>query len=158
MNLTEFLEPIASFVRSLNLPEVIIQWGHPIMMGIVVFVMGTVVGLTGWKGRLASDNHIAGQNRTSHRQLAPWMLTFIALGYTGGILSLVVQRQPILASPHFWTGSVVLTLLVMNGLISWRGFGENQQRWRTLHAYLGTMALQIMIIHAVVGLQLGLSL
>ncbi len=86
----ELLEAIASFVRSLNLPTSIIQWGHPIMMGIVVFVMGTFVGLTGWKVRMAQDNDVVVANRKSHRQLAPWMTTFMALGYSGGILSLVV--------------------------------------------------------------------
>ena len=101
MNLTELLEPIAAFFRSLNLPEPITHWGHPAMMGIVIFVMGTFVGITGWKGRTLGDQTMAVENRRNHRKLAPWMFTFMALGYTGGVLSLVMQEQPILESPHF---------------------------------------------------------
>lgn len=158
MNLTELLEPIAQFFRSLNLPEPITHWGHPAMMGIVIFVMGTFVGITGWKGRLANDQSLALENKSNHRKLAPWMFTFMALGYTGGVLSLVMQEQPILESPHFITGTVVLGLLAVNGLISLSGFGGNNQPLRTTHAVLGSLALGIMVIHALLGLKLGLAI
>jgi hypothetical protein len=158
MNLTELLEPIAQFFRSLNLPEPITHWGHPAMMGIVIFVMGTFVGITGWKGRLANDQSLALENKSNHRKLAPWMFTFMALGYTGGVLSLVMQEQPILESPHFVTGTVVLGLLAVNGLISLSGFGGNNQQLRTTHAVLGSLALGIMVIHALLGLKLGLAI
>jgi len=158
MNLTELLEPIAAFFRSLNLPEPITHWGHPAMMGIVIFVMGTFVGITGWKGRLATDQGVMAENRSNHRKLAPWMFTFMALGYTGGVLSLVMQEQPILESPHFVTGTVVLGLLAVNGLISLSGFGGDNKQLRTTHAILGSIALGIMVIHALLGLKLGLAI
>lgn len=158
MNLTELLNPIASFFRSLNLPEPITHWGHPIMMGIVIFAMGTAVGTTGWKGRMAIDQGVAMENRNIHRKLAPWMLTFIALGYFGGLLSLVIQQQPILESSHFWTGSAVLALLAVNGFISFTGFGGNKKLLRTIHAYLGSLTLGIMVIHALLGMKLGITL
>jgi hypothetical protein len=158
MNLTELLEPIAAFFRSLNLPEPITHWGHPAMIGIVIFVMGTFVGITGWRGRMTTDNAVEMENRSNHRKLAPWMFTFLALGYTGGLLSLVMQKQPILESPHFWTGSLVLGLLAINGLISVTGFGGNQKELRTVHAYLGSLTLGIMVIHALLGLKLGLAI
>jgi len=158
MNLAELLEPIAAFFRSLNLPEPITHWGHPAMMGIVIFVMGTFVGITGWKGRMLGNQTMAVENRTNHRKLAPWMFTFMALGYVGGVLSLVMQEQPILESPHFWTGSIVLGLLAANGLISLTGFGGGKQQLRTAHAYIGSLALVIMVIHAVLGVQLGLTI
>lgn len=158
MNLSELLEPIASLFRSLNLPQPITHWGHPIMMGIVIFVMGTAVAMTGWKGRIVTDNGVATENRKSHRKLAPWMFTFIALGYLGGLLSLVIQQQPILDSPHFWTGSSVLSLLAVNGFISLTGFGGDKKPLRTLHAYLGSLSLGIMVIHALLGIKLGITL
>lgn len=158
MNLTELLEPIAAFFRSLNLPEPITHWGHPGLMGIVIFVMGTFVGITGWKGRLATDQGVVTENRSNHRKLAPWMFTFMALGYTGGVLSLVMQEQPILESPHFLTGTVVLGLLAVNGLISLSGFGGDNKQLRTTHAILGSIALGIMVIHALLGLKLGLAI
>lgn len=158
VNLSELLEPIASFFRSLGLPEPIVHWGHPAMMGIVIFVLGSYVGFTGWRGRIAADKEVAIESRTAHRKLAPWMFLFMALGYTGGILSLVMQHQPITESPHFWTGTVLLMLLATNGLISLTGFGGNQAGMRTFHAYLGTIALLLMVLHAGFGLKLGLSI
>jgi len=158
MNLTELLEPIAQFFRALNLPEPITHWGHPAMMGIVIFVMGTFVGMTGWKGRLASEQTVALEHKSNHRKLAPWMFTFMALGYTGGVLSLVMQEQPILESPHFVTGTVVLGLLAVNGLISVSGFAGDKKQLRTAHAILGSLALAIMIVHALLGLKLGLAI
>ncbi|MGB3535817.1 MAG: DUF4079 domain-containing protein [Microcoleaceae cyanobacterium] len=158
MNLTELLEPIASQFRSMGIPEPITHWGHPVMMGIVIFVMGSFVGYSGWKGRLTTDEKVATTNHSAHGKLAPWMFLFLALGYTGGLLSLVMQRQPILESPHFWTGTVLLGLLGLNGLISLSGFGGGKAVFRTTHAYVGSIALGLMLIHVVLGLKLGFSI
>lgn len=158
MNLSELLEPIASQFRSMGIPEPITHWGHPVMMGIVIFVMGSFVGYSGWKGRLTDDEKAASSNRSAHRKLAPWMFLFLALGYTGGLLSLVMQRQPILESPHFWTGTLLLGLLSLNGLISLSGFGGDKAAFRTTHAYVGSIALGLMLIHVVLGLKLGFSI
>lgn len=158
MNLFELLEPIANLFRSLGVPEPIVHWGHPVMMAIVVFVMGSFVGLAGWRGRSVSDPTVAKKNLSDHRTLAPWMFGFMAAGYTGGLLSLVMQRQPILESPHFWTGSIVLILLLSNGIVALSGFGGNKAVLRTLHAYVGSTALCLLFLHAVLGLKLGLSI
>ncbi|NEQ29505.1 MAG: DUF4079 domain-containing protein [Leptolyngbya sp. SIO4C5] len=157
-NLRASLEPIAGWFRNFGMPEPIVHWGHPLMMGIVIFVMGTFVAWAGWRGRTAADKEVAVENKSNHRKLAPWLFTFIALGYTGGVLSLVMQEQPILESPHFWTGSVVVGLLATNGFISATKFGGNQAALRTAHAYLGTVAIALMFIHAFLGLRLGLSI
>ena len=128
------------------------------MMAIVVFVMGSFVGLAGWRGRIVTDVSAASKSRLDHRKLAPWMLLFMATGYTGGVLSLVMQQQQILGSSHFWTGSIVLLLLLVNGSISLTGFGGNKAALRTAHAYLGSIALCILFLHAVLGLKLGIAL
>ena len=158
MDLYQQLEPIAAWFRNLGTPEPIIQWGHPAMMAIVVFVMGSFVGLAGWRGRIVVDKNAALKSRQAHRQLAPWMLFFIAAGYTGGVLSLVMQHQPILESFHFWTGSTVLLLLLINAAIALWGFNRDQTSLRTIHAYLGSTALCILFLHALLGLKLGLSI
>ncbi len=157
-NLSQVLETIASQFRSLGIPEPIVHWGHPLMMAIVVLVMGSFVGLAGWRGRVIADAAKALKSRTDHRKLAPWMFFFIATGYTGGVLSLVMQNQSVLESPHFWTGSIVLILLGANGIISLAGFGGNKAVLRTVHAYLGSTALCILFLHAVLGLKLGLAI
>jgi magnesium-transporting ATPase (P-type) len=157
--LSELLEPIAAWFRSLNTPEPIVHWGHPVMMGVVVFVMGSYVAYAGWRSRLTKDGEIAMKNRADHRKLAPLMFIFIALGYTGGVLSLVMQRQPILESPHFWTGSVVLIVLAIQATIALTGFGGAQKElFRIFHAYLGSAAMILSIVHAILGLNLGLSI
>lgn len=156
--LSDLLEPIAAWFRSLNMPEPIVHWGHPVMMGIVVLVLGSYVVYAGWNGRLAQDKDAAIKSRADHRKLAPLMFLFIALGYTGGVLSLVMQGQPILESPHFWTGTVVLGLLFTNSLLSKAGFWGDKPALRMLHAYLGTVAFSLLLIHGVLGLKLGLSI
>lgn len=159
-DLSEKLEPIAAWFRALGTPEPIVHWGHPAMMAIVIFVMGTFVGIAGWRGRLLreQDKEAALKNRSAHRKLAPWLFLFLAAGYTGGILSLVMQNQPILESPHFWTGSVILVLLAINGALSLFAFKSEASVFRTIHAYLGSLTLGLLFIHAFLGLQLGLSI
>lgn len=157
-SLRDSLEPIAEFFRGLGIPEPIVHWGHPLMMGIVIFVMGSFVAIAGWQGRLSQDIDRAKTSRMSHRMLAPWMFLFLALGYTGGILSLVMQHQPILTSPHFVTGTGVLILLGLNGVFSLSGFWGDKPFLRNLHAYLGTLSMLVLFLHAALGLKLGLSI
>lgn len=156
--LREFLELIAQGFRNLGIPEPIVQWGHPVMMGIVVFVLAMFVGFAGWRARLENDPEAAQNSRADHRQLAPWMFLFIALGYLGGVLSLLMQEQPIMESPHFWTGSLVLLLLMLNSGMSLRGFWGKQAVLRSTHAYLGAGILALLILQAILGLKLGLSI
>lgn len=156
--LSQFLEPIAAWFRSFNMPEPIIHWGHPLMMGIVAFVMGSYVAFAGWQGRLAQDKDTQIKYRADHRKLAPFMTLFITLGYTGGVLSLVMQNKPILQSPHFWTGSAIVLLLWTNGFISLTKFGGNRPSLRMAHAYLGTLVMLLLVAHAAFGLKLGLSI
>ena len=158
-NLRGLIEPIASWFNQLGVPEPITHWGHPLMMGIVVFVMGTFVAYAGWQGRLATEGEVALKNRTVHRQLAPWMYLFIVLGSTGGMLSLVMQGEQILASPHFVTGAIVLILLGINAAIALSSFGgEKQENLRSIHAYLGSAAVILLFVHAILGLNLGLAI
>lgn len=159
-NLRSSIQPIANWFNSLGTPEPIIHWGHPLMMGIVVFVMGSAVALAGWRGRtLATTNTEAAlKNRADHRKIAPLMYIFLVSGYTGGVLSLVMQEQPILESPHFLTGTIVIALLSINAILAATGFIGNKKTARTVHAYVGSVALLIMVAHAVLGLNLGLSI
>lgn len=152
------LQPIANWFAGFGMPEPIVHWGHPAMMGIVVFVMGTVAAWAGWQIRLGKKAASTGEKRSLHRRLALWMFTFITLGYTGGVLSLVMQGQPIFESPHFWTGSLVIGLLGLNGAISMTKFGGGKAALRTAHAYLGSLAMVILFVHAFLGLRLGLAI
>jgi F0F1-type ATP synthase membrane subunit c/vacuolar-type H+-ATPase subunit K len=158
-SLTQVLEPIASQFRSLNLPEVVTHWGHPFFMSIVMFAMGGYGAYAGWKGRLltATDVDAAVKSKAEHKKIMPVMFAFMAIGATGGILSLVIQKHAVMESSHFLTAIAVLSLLFINGLISGTGFGGNNPGLRKAHAYLGSGILVVMIVHALMGLKLGLS-
>ncbi len=157
-SLTDALEPIAASFRALNIPEPITHWGHPLMMSIVAFVMGGYMAYAGWKGRTATDPEVSAKAKADHKKLAPLVFTFLAMGYSGGLLSLVMQNKPILESPHFWTGTIVLGLLASNGLISAVKFGGEGGPLRTAHAYLGSLVMVVLVVHAVLGLNLGLKI
>ncbi len=157
-SLSQTLEPIAAWFRSFNIPEPIVHWGHPAMMAIVVLVMGSFVAWTGWRGRLSRDKEVATKSRLEHRKIAPAMTLFLALGYTGGVLSLVMQQKPILESPHFWTANIALGFLFLNGMIAFTNFGGNKPSLRMFHAYLGSAAMGVLLLHAFFGIRLGLSI
>ncbi len=159
-DLKEVLQPIADWVNGFGTPDIVNHWGHPFFMSIVIFAMGTFVGISGWRIRklATTDAEVVTQSKAKHRQVAPLMYVFLASGYIGGLLSLVIQDQPLLESPHFWTGSVVIILLTINALISGTGFIGNKATLRTVHAYLGSLALAVMVFHAFLGLKLGLSI
>lgn len=154
----EILQPAADFFSGFNTPELIVHWGHPLMMGIVIFAMGSFVGLTGWNSRINETQEVKEKSKSDHRKLAPWLFLFITMGYSGGVLSLIMQGQEIFSSSHFWTGTAVIGLLGLNGVISLSGFGGNKETLRSIHAYLGSFALLVMVVHAILGLKLGLSI
>jgi len=156
--LTAFLKPIADWFASFNMPEPIIHWGHPVMMGIVIFVLGVYVAWAGWQGRTSDDAETTAKALGDHKKLAPFMFLFIALGYTGGILSLVMQNHPILESSHFWTGSTAIGILGLNGAISASKFGGGNPAFRTAHAYIGSIAMIVLFVHAALGVKLGFSI
>ena len=156
--LTAWLKPIADWFASFNTPEPIVHWGHPVMMGIVIFVLGVYAAWAGWRGRTADEAPTRAKALADHKKLAPLMFLFIALGYTGGVLSLVMQGQPILQSSHFWTGSAAIGVLGVNGAISASKFGGGNPALRTAHAYIGTIAMVVLFVHAALGVKLGLSI
>jgi hypothetical protein len=157
--LSDTLEPLAAWFRGFGMPEAIVHWGHPAMMGIVLLAMGSFVGVTGWKSRTLAekDPEASAKNRMDHGKVAPLMFVFLAMGYTGGVLSLVMQKEPILESPHFWTGSSILLLLAINAILAVTKFG-GQGVLRSAHAYIGSTALVLFVVHAILGLKLGLSI
>ena len=94
-SLRAYLEPIASWFAQFGLPAPITHWGHPAMMSIVIFAMGSTAAIAGWKIRTGAPDATMGAMpvRKFHKKVALWMTTFIAMGYTGGLLSLVMQAR-----------------------------------------------------------------
>ncbi len=149
---SEAFEGLNAFLRTLPAP--VTQWGHPLMMGIVLGVVGNVVAVQGWRARQFQDQ----KARAFHRLWAPILLTFFALGYVGGVWSLLIQQKPILQSPHFWTGTLALALLALNGGLSLSGFWGDKPQVRSFHAVFGILVLSLLFVHAALGVRLGLSL
>jgi hypothetical protein len=151
-----YLEPIAAWFSSLPIPDVVTHWGHPLMMSIVVLALGSTAALKGWKSRLSDDADVKSESVYWHKKSALWLTTFISLGYTGGVLSLVMQGQPIFESPHFWTGTIAIGMLVANGALSFTKF-LGKDALRTVHAYVGSAAIALLVAHLALGVNLGLS-
>lgn len=91
-----------------------------------------------------------------HPKLAGGMAVFFLLGAIGGMLSLVMQDKPIFDSPHVWSGILGLSLLGLQAMLPL--FFEEDPSVRTTHAFLGTGILGLFVVHAGLGLQLGLSI
>lgn len=127
-------------------------------MGIVIFFMGSFVALSGWKSRLSEESEVVDKNRADHRKVAPLMTLFLTMGYSGGLLSLVMQQKPILESPHFITGSIVVSLLWLNGSLGFLGIKGPAKLTRTVHAYIGSAITALLLVHVALGLNLGFSI
>jgi Protein of unknown function (DUF4079) len=96
--------------------------------------------------------------RANHSKVITAMAALMAIGATGGILSLVIQKHAIMESPHFVTGMTVLFMLFLNASISLSGFGGENPALRKAHAYFGSLILVVMVVHAIAGLKLGISI
>ncbi|MBV5257652.1 DUF4079 domain-containing protein [Synechococcus moorigangaii CMS01] len=151
-----YLEPIAAWFNTLPIPGVVTHWGHPLMMGIVIVAVGGSAAIKGWQIRSSDNAEAKNESAYWHRKAALWLTTFISLGWTGGVLSLVMQGEPIFESPHFWTGTIAIGMLMANGALSITKF-LGKDSLRTVHAYVGSAAIALLVIHAALGVNLGLS-
>ncbi|KAI5073137.1 hypothetical protein GOP47_0011150 [Adiantum capillus-veneris] len=151
----ELFEPIAELVRSLDLPDWLVHWGHPGNMAVVLFAMGGYGSYLGWQIRLADDLEVKAKAKDLHPKLLGGMFFFFSLGATGGILSLLTSGKPIFESPHAVTGLSGLALLATQTALT--GLFESNPSLRSVHAVLGSGIMLLFLLHAAFGLQLGLS-
>ncbi|KAG2495104.1 hypothetical protein HYH03_006714 [Edaphochlamys debaryana] len=151
------LEPSATYFKTLDLPEALIHWGHPGNMAVVLFAMGGYgAAYLGWQIRTSNDAAVLEKARDMHPKLAAGMFFFFALGATGGMMSLIMQDRPIFESPHVWTGLAGLALLGVQSVLP-LAFASGSGEARTAHAYLGSSIMALFLVHAALGLNLGLS-
>lgn len=152
---TELFEPFGELVRNWNLPEWIVHWGHPANMAVVLFAMGGYGSYLGWQIRLSSNGTVKAAAKDLHPKILGGMFFFFSAGAVGGITSLVTSGKPIFESPHAVTGFLGLALLSVQTAVSTQ-FQANPDL-RNVHAILGTGIMALFLLHAVFGLQLGLS-
>lgn len=142
-------------VQSLNLPDWLVHWGHPGNMAVVLFAMGGYGTYLGFRIRFSDDVEEKAKAKDLHPKLLGGMFFFFALGATGGVTALLTSDKPIFESPHAVTGFIGLTLLTIQTIIP--ALFENNPGLRNVHGVLGSGIMTLFLVHAALGLQLGLS-
>ncbi|XP_050228607.1 uncharacterized protein LOC126677846 [Mercurialis annua] len=147
--------PFVELVKSFNLPDWLVHWGHPGNMAVVLFAMGGYGTYLGFKIKFSDNMEEKAMAKDLHPKLLGGMFFFFALGATGGIISLLTSDKPILESPHAVTGVIGLTLLTIQAVLPTL-FKENPGL-RNVHGILGSGIMTLFLVHAALGLQLGFS-
>ncbi|KAH7690490.1 Transmembrane di-heme cytochromes domain-containing protein [Dioscorea alata] len=148
-------EPFVELVKTWNLPEWLVHWGHPGNMAVVLLAMGGYGSYLGFRIRLSKDPEEKAMAKDLHPKLLAGMFFFFALGATGGITALLTSDKPIFESPHAVTGVIGLSLLTVQTILP--TLFEDNPGLRTVHGLLGSSIMTLFLIHAALGLQLGLS-
>ncbi|KAL8040379.1 hypothetical protein ABFX02_10G094000 [Erythranthe guttata] len=152
---TSLFSPFVEIVKSLNLPGWLVHWGHPGNMAVVLFAMGGYGTYLGFRIRFSDDVEEKAKAKDLHPKLLAGMFFFFALGATGGVTSLLTSDKPILESPHAVTGLIGLALLTLQTVLP--TLFEGNSGLRNVHAILGSGIMTLFLVHAALGLQLGLS-
>ncbi|KAL5807368.1 hypothetical protein ACOSQ4_030101 [Xanthoceras sorbifolium] len=147
--------PFLEIVKSLNLPDWLVHWGHPGNMAVVLFAMGGYGTYLGFRIRFSDDVEEKAKAKDLHPKLLGGMFFFFALGATGGVTSLLTSDKPILESPHAVTGFIGLSLLTIQTILP--SLFEGKPELRNVHGILGSGIMTLFLVHAALGLQLGLS-
>ncbi|XP_057434389.1 uncharacterized protein LOC130727298 [Lotus japonicus] len=147
--------PVVEIVKTLNLPEWLVHWGHPGNMAVVLFAMGGYGTYLGFRIRYSDDVEEKAKAKDLHPKLLAGMFFFFALGATGGVTSLLTSDKPIFESPHAVTGAIGLALLTVQTILP--TLFEGNPGLRSVHGILGSSIMTLFLIHAALGLQLGLS-
>ncbi|XP_010241792.1 PREDICTED: uncharacterized protein LOC104586312 [Nelumbo nucifera] len=147
--------PFIELVKSWNLPDWLVHWGHPGNMAVVLFAMGGYGTYLGFRIRFSDDVEEKAMAKDLHPKLLAGMFFFFALGATGGITSLLTSDRPIFESPHAVTGFIGLALLTIQTILP--ALFEGNPGLRNVHGILGSGIMTLFLIHAALGLQLGLS-
>ncbi|GJN30232.1 hypothetical protein PR202_gb18521 [Eleusine coracana subsp. coracana] len=163
---TAVFAPFVELVKTWDLPGWLVHWGHPGNMAVVLFAMGGYGSYLGFRIKLSDDPEEKAKAKDLHPKLLAGMFFFFALGATGGITALLTSDKPIFErsppdfyqwtrSPHAVTGVIGLALLTIQAILP-KLFEENPGL-RTTHGLLGSGIMTLFLIHAALGLQLGLS-
>ncbi|CAL0316948.1 unnamed protein product [Lupinus luteus] len=152
---TSAFEPFVEVVKSFGLPGWLVHWGHPGNMAVVLFSMGGYGTYLGFRIRYSDDVEEKAKAKDLHPKLLAGMFFFFALGATGGVTSLLTSDKPIFESPHAVTGAIGLALLTIQTILP--SLFEGNPGLRNVHGILGSSIMTLFLIHAALGLQLGLS-
>eukprot|EP00931_Biecheleriopsis_adriatica_P081798 TRINITY_DN55133_c0_g1_i1.p1 TRINITY_DN55133_c0_g1~~TRINITY_DN55133_c0_g1_i1.p1 ORF type:complete len:219 (+),score=37.10 TRINITY_DN55133_c0_g1_i1:166-822(+) len=140
-------------------PEAVLHWGHAAAMAAVYLQLFNAAYM-GWqirngKGDEATALSLGQSSRTLHPLLSLGAWLFFLVGGQGGFVLLTAQKQTILESPHAATALLGMLLLTVQGSLP-LVFGSGSAL-RSVHAYLGSAIVLLMVIHAALGISLGFS-
>ncbi|NP_001144429.2 uncharacterized protein LOC100277382 [Zea mays] len=152
---TAVFAPFVELVKTWDLPGWLVHWGHPGNMAVVLFAMGGYGTYLGFRIKLSDDLEEKAKAKDLHPKLLAGMFFFFALGATGGITALLTSDKPIFESPHAVTGVIGLALLTIQSVLP--KLFEGNPGLRTTHGLLGSGIMTLFLIHAALGLQLGIS-
>ncbi|KAK7267751.1 hypothetical protein RIF29_20430 [Crotalaria pallida] len=152
---TSAFGPFVELVKSWNLPDWLVHWGHPGNMAVVLFAMGGYGTYLGFRIRYSDDVEEKAKAKDLHPKLLAGMFFFFAAGATGGVTSLLTSDKPIFESPHAVTGAIGLALLTIQTILP--SLFEGNPGLRNVHGILGSGIMTLFLVHAALGLQLGLS-
>ncbi|KAK9920994.1 hypothetical protein M0R45_029526 [Rubus argutus] len=152
---TSLFDPFVELVKSFNLPGWLVHWGHPGNMAVVLFAMGGYGSYLGYRIRYSDDVEEKAKAKDLHPKLLAGMFFFFAAGATGGVTALLTSDKPIFESSHAVTGFIGLGLLTIQTILP--SLFEGNPNLRSVHGVLGTGIMTLFVVHAALGLQLGLS-
>uniref|UniRef100_A0A7S4GID7 Uncharacterized protein n=1 Tax=Eutreptiella gymnastica TaxID=73025 RepID=A0A7S4GID7_9EUGL len=140
--------------------DALIHWLHPVNMGIVLLAMGgygTYLGFDIRRARLEGTPRTEALAGASHPALMGLMTVLFALGGQGGLLFTLYEGRPLFSSEHSVTGVAGITLLLAQGVLGKVMKVQNSDTLRTAHTVIGSAIMILLLIHAGLGLKLGLS-
>lgn len=154
-SVTAAFQPFVDIVKTFDLPDWLVHWGHPGNMAVVLFAMGGYGTYLGFRIKLSDDPEEKAKAKDLHPKLLGGMFFFFAAGATGGVTALLTSGKPIFESPHAVTGIIGLALLTVQSLLP--TLFEGNPGLRGAHGLLGSSIMTLFLFHAAFGLQLGLS-
>ncbi|QDZ21155.1 DUF4079 domain-containing protein [Chloropicon primus] len=160
------VEPLTAYFNAIGVPvieflhppEWVLHWFHAINMGIVLAAMGGYGAYLGYqiRGGKGSTEAFGGELvRELHPKLMLGMTFFFFLGGQGGLVFTIMEHRPLLESPHAISALSGLGLLGLQGVIGATMKGKPGAR--TLHTYLGSSIMALLVAHAGLGIANGLS-
>jgi hypothetical protein len=155
------LESVARAFKTLDMPDWLVQWGHPAMMGFMVAGMGVPGAAFGWAGRTNGNKKEGVAQKRTHESVMLAFLLLAGLGGLGGTLSVAMQGYDVWTTAHAKSAAVILGLLLASAAYAYTGFalgtdGSPRARLqgRTIHAWFGTAVMSLFALHAYLGVKI----
>ncbi|KAM1037587.1 hypothetical protein ACFX2C_032391 [Malus domestica] len=158
-------EPFIKLVKSFRLLGWLVHWGHLGSMAVVLFAMGGYGTYLGYQIRFLDDVEEKANAKDLHPKLLAGMFSSLLLEQLEGqiqqkvhFLCFVLRRNLIciyVCIPHAVTGLIGLSLLTIQTILP--ALFEGKPKLRTVHGVFGTGIMTLFVVHAALGLQLGLS-